>query len=105
MQAWNLWVQGRALELIDPVMNGSDSLDIDQFLRCLHIGLLCVQEDSSDRPIISLVIQMLKTKSIDDLHTPKHPAFSVGSFDDHYEASPRTSTSMQCFTASYLATP
>ena len=36
-----------------------------EMLRCIHVGLLCVQEFAKDRPIISVVISMLKSEIVD----------------------------------------
>ena len=44
-------------------------------LRCIHVGLLCVQEFAKERPIISVVIFMLKSEIV-DLPRPKQPAFT-----------------------------
>ena len=43
-------------------------------LKCIHVGLLCVQELARDRPNASTVISMLKSEIL-DLPTPKQPAF------------------------------
>ncbi|KAK6917360.1 Serine-threonine/tyrosine-protein kinase, catalytic domain [Dillenia turbinata] len=80
--AWQLWNEERELELIDPLLN--DSISEDEFLQFLHIALLCVQEDSFDRPTMTSVVLMLKGDSI-ALCQPQRPAFSVGTFADHYE--------------------
>ena len=48
-------------ELIDPML--SDSCNADEFSRYMHIGLLCVQEDASDRPAMSSVVLMLKSQN------------------------------------------
>ena len=45
-----------------------------EILRCVHVGLLCVQEFAKDRPTISVVISMLKSEIVDLPH-PKQPAF------------------------------
>ncbi|KAG6755865.1 hypothetical protein POTOM_039273 [Populus tomentosa] len=42
-QAWKLWSNGRGLELMDPMLEKSSVAT--EVLRCIHIGLLCVQED------------------------------------------------------------
>ncbi|XP_022010228.1 receptor-like serine/threonine-protein kinase SD1-6 [Helianthus annuus] len=39
---WNLWNEGKALEILDESIGVEFSQD--QVLRCIHIGLLCVQE-------------------------------------------------------------
>ncbi|PWA44659.1 S-receptor kinase-like protein 1 [Artemisia annua] len=73
--AWELWQQGNALDLEDPSV-GSTS-DIQQFLRTVHVTLLCVQEDAMDRPTTSDMISMLLNYNI-SLHTPNKPAFVLG---------------------------
>lgn len=69
-----MWNQGRALELMDPLLHGS--CPAEEFIRCVHIGLLCVQEDALNRPTMSTVMVMLKMDSI-ILHQPQRPAFST----------------------------
>lgn len=82
MQAWQLWNEGNGLELMDPLL--VDSCDANEFLRYLHIGLLCVQEDADDRPTMSYVVVMLKSETV-TLSPPEKPAFSTGRFADHCE--------------------
>ncbi|XP_059635975.1 cysteine-rich receptor-like protein kinase 10 [Cornus florida] len=82
--AWQLWNEGRGLELMDPLLMDS-CCPPDEFLRCMHVGLLCVQEDSYERPTMSYVVVMLKSETV-ILSPPERPAFSVGRFADHYEA-------------------
>jgi len=48
-----------------------------EVLKCIHIGLFCVQEDPADRPTMSFVLVMLASDTI-TLPIPKRPAFSVG---------------------------
>ncbi|XP_062160552.1 cysteine-rich receptor-like protein kinase 10 isoform X1 [Alnus glutinosa] len=80
--AWQLWHEGKALELMDPLL--IDSCDPDEFLRYIHIGLLCVQENANDRPTMSSAVVMLKNETV-TLSQPQRVAFSVGRFTDHYE--------------------
>ncbi|KAL5578977.1 hypothetical protein UlMin_011419, partial [Ulmus minor] len=82
--AWQLWNEGQVLELMDPLV--ADSCDQEEFLRFIHIGLLCVQEDAYDRPTMSSVVQMLKRESITH-NQPKRPAFFTGRFTKHCEGS------------------
>lgn len=42
----------------------------------MHIGLLCVQDLSNDRPCVSTMISMLGSENI-DLPEPKQPAFTA----------------------------
>ncbi|CAL8150231.1 unnamed protein product [Prunus armeniaca] len=73
--AWELWKEGTMLELMDPTVG--DSCIKDQFLRCIHVGLLCVEENASDRPTMSNVISMLTNESMPSA-LPTKPAFFTG---------------------------
>uniref|UniRef100_A0A2N9FNV9 Protein kinase domain-containing protein n=1 Tax=Fagus sylvatica TaxID=28930 RepID=A0A2N9FNV9_FAGSY len=70
--AWKLWNADNIVELIDPMI--SESGFEMEILRCIHVGLLCVQEFVTDRPTVPIVISMLKSEII-DLPPPKQPAF------------------------------
>ena len=50
-----------------------------EIVRCIHIGLLCVQENPQDKPTISNVVALLGSELI-ALPKAKHPAFSVNKF-------------------------
>ncbi|XP_034898565.1 cysteine-rich receptor-like protein kinase 15 isoform X1 [Populus alba] len=76
--AWKLWSNGRGLELMDPMLEKSSVAT--EVLRCIHIGLLCVQEDPADRPTMSSVLHMLASDAI-TLPIPKQPVFSIGGFE------------------------
>ncbi|KAJ9705874.1 hypothetical protein PVL29_003803 [Vitis rotundifolia] len=77
--AWQLWNEGKGLELMDPLL--IESCCLDEFLRFYHIGLLCAQEDAFDRPTMSSVVFMLKSETV-TLRQPERPAFSIGRFTD-----------------------
>lgn len=70
-QAWVQWTEGRVLGLIDK--NIEDSCTESEVLRCIHIGLLCVQHNPEDRPTMSSVVVMLGSKI--ELAEPKQPGF------------------------------
>jgi hypothetical protein len=53
-----------------------ESCNTREFLRCVNVGLLCVQEDPTDRPTMSNVVFMLGSETA-TLPTPKQPAFVV----------------------------
>ncbi|CAH1433666.1 unnamed protein product [Lactuca virosa] len=72
--AWHLWKEGSPLDLMERVL--TESYNADEVLKCLLIGLLCVQEDPDDRPTMSNVVTML-TSDIATLPEPKQPAFLV----------------------------
>ena len=69
-----MWREGKALDLMDQTIN--ETCNADEFLRCVNIGLLCVQEDPSDRPTMSNVVLMLGSETA-TLPTPKQPAYVV----------------------------
>ncbi|XP_043688761.1 cysteine-rich receptor-like protein kinase 10 [Telopea speciosissima] len=75
--AWQLWKEGRGLELMDPLL--VETHNASEVLRCINVGLLCVKEDSTDRPTMSHVILVLRSESL-SLPQPQQPAFSVGRF-------------------------
>ncbi|CDY34651.1 BnaC08g42100D [Brassica napus] len=70
--AWKLWNEGEAASLADPIV--LEESFVKEITKCVHIGLLCVQEIANDRPSVSTVIGMLTTE-ITNLPEPKQPAF------------------------------
>ncbi|KAF8689278.1 hypothetical protein HU200_042071 [Digitaria exilis] len=70
--AWQLYEEGKWSELIDSSLVPMH--ESAEMMRCMNIGLLCVQENAADRPTMLDVIAMLssKTKILDK---PKHPAY------------------------------
>nr|XP_051222240.1 cysteine-rich receptor-like protein kinase 6 [Lolium perenne] len=73
-RVWERWMSGTVLEVVDPCMNGRFSEK--EVLKCVHIGLLCVQGNPTDRPTMSVVVMMLGGETF-TLHVPSNP--SVGS--------------------------
>lgn len=83
-QAWQLWNEGKGLELIDPSLQ-EESISADEVLRYIHVGLLCVQDQATDRPTMSDVVSMLTNETV--LHyTPKQPAYFINVKDEDEEA-------------------
>ena len=73
-QAWRLWKEGKELEFVDPLlMVSGQTIEV---LKCMHIGLLCVQEDPEDRPTMTSVVVLLGNDSV-ALPQPKHPALAI----------------------------
>ncbi|KAL2523620.1 G-type lectin S-receptor-like serine/threonine-protein kinase [Abeliophyllum distichum] len=72
--AWLLFKEGRALELVDDI--SEPSFVESEVLRCIHVGLLCVQKLPQDRPTMALVVVML-SKDGEALPKPKEPGFFV----------------------------
>lgn len=48
-----------------------------EVIRCIQVGLLCVQEQAEDRPDMATVVLMLSSESA-TLSQPKHPGFCLG---------------------------
>lgn len=74
-QAWELWRNGRGLELMDKAL--TNSAHITKVTRCIHVGLLCVQAIAKERPTMSEVLFMLGNESA-SLPSPKLPGFAFG---------------------------
>ncbi|KAL6198040.1 hypothetical protein ACLB2K_027832 [Fragaria x ananassa] len=71
--AWNLWNEDRALELVDEIMG--DSYSSSEVLKCVHIGLLCVQDNAVDRPTMADIALMLSSEK--EGPQPKLPLFTI----------------------------
>ncbi|MQM03723.1 hypothetical protein Taro_036504 [Colocasia esculenta] len=73
---WQLWKEGRGLEVVDPSAGGITSSEAEVIAKCIQVGLLCVQEDAADRPCMSSVVFMLR-KENSSLPSPEQPAFAI----------------------------
>ncbi|WZZ88167.1 hypothetical protein YC2023_116746 [Brassica napus] len=79
IHAWRLWRNQSPLKLVDPAMG--ESYQNDEAFRCIHIALLCIQEDPADRPMLPAVILMLTDSiTIPVLRTPRFCLSSMGDF-------------------------
>ncbi|XP_031500412.1 G-type lectin S-receptor-like serine/threonine-protein kinase At1g11330 [Nymphaea colorata] len=70
--SWKLWKEGNALELLDPSLEGQCSEM--EVLKCINVGLLCVQDEATDRPSMCAVIQMLNSEAA-NFCEPQMPAY------------------------------
>lgn len=75
LQAWRYWTERRPLEIMDPTLR--DSYVSDEVIRCIQIGLLCVQQNPKSRPTMARIVPMLSSSDI-TLPPPQHPAFFFG---------------------------
>ncbi|CAN1319167.1 G-type lectin S-receptor-like serine/threonine-protein kinase At1g11300 [Linum perenne] len=71
--AWDLWTEGRALELVDSSIRQSCK-DEELVSRCVNVGLLCVQDHATDRPTMAAVVSMLSGEM--SLPRPNQPTFT-----------------------------
>ncbi|KAI4295821.1 hypothetical protein L6164_035824 [Bauhinia variegata] len=69
--AWKNWTNQTPLELLDPTLRGSYSRN--EVIRCIQIGLLCVQENPADRPSMANIGLVLNSYSV-TLQLPRQPA-------------------------------
>ncbi|OWM77613.1 G-type lectin S-receptor-like serine/threonine-protein kinase At1g11410 isoform X2 [Punica granatum] len=69
---WELWKEGLCLDIVDLLMG--DMYSKREVMRCIQVGLLCVQEFAMDRPTMSAVVFMLGNDT--RLPYPKQPAFA-----------------------------
>ena len=67
-----MWKEGKTEELVDSSIMNTHSLD--EVLLCVHVALLCVQENPDDRPCISSIVFVLENGS-STLPTPNRPAY------------------------------
>ncbi|KAH0699832.1 hypothetical protein KY284_014047 [Solanum tuberosum] len=73
--AWRQWKEGSGSELLDPSFG--ESFSPSEVMRCIQVGLLCVQEQAEDRPNMATVVLMLGSESA-SLPQPKNPGFCLG---------------------------
>lgn len=66
-----MWVEGKVLEMVDSSLG--ESYPSQEVLKCIQIGLLCVQEVATDRPTMLDVVFMLGNDT--PLPSPTRPAF------------------------------
>ncbi|XP_048552075.1 receptor-like serine/threonine-protein kinase SD1-8, partial [Triticum urartu] len=63
--ACSLQRDGMLLNLVDPsIIEGCSPDEADEALRCIHIGLLSVQNNPNARPLMSWVVEILDNKAI-----------------------------------------
>ncbi|KAG5152974.1 hypothetical protein JHK84_029446 [Glycine max] len=69
--AWRNWREGTAANIVDATLiNGSQN----EIVRCIHIGLLCVQENVAARPTMAFVVTVFNSHS-QTLPVPLEPAY------------------------------
>ncbi|CAN1347387.1 G-type lectin S-receptor-like serine/threonine-protein kinase At4g27290 [Linum perenne] len=69
--AWRLYREGNPSEVMDETLR--DTCVLSDLVRCIHVGLLCVQQAPDDRPNMSNAVLMLSSDIL--LPEPKEPGF------------------------------
>ena len=86
LQPWKLWNENNIVALTDPALSScNQDFEENEIMRCIQVGLLCVQECARDRPTMPTIISMLNCEIV-NLPTPKKPAFA----DRHIGTVPST---------------
>ncbi|KAG5386821.1 hypothetical protein IGI04_038291 [Brassica rapa subsp. trilocularis] len=73
---WRLWSNGTTLDIVDPAI--LDNCQKSEVVRCIHISLLCVQEDHIVRPTMRTILMMLTSNTV-TLPVPRQPGFFIQS--------------------------
>ncbi|KAH6831317.1 hypothetical protein C2S53_010970 [Perilla frutescens var. hirtella] len=76
--AWRSWREGTSANIIDPFLKANGGGSQQDMVRCIHIALLCVQENPDDRPTMASVVVMLNSFSL-TLPQPTEPGFYMSS--------------------------
>ncbi|KAJ8761867.1 hypothetical protein K2173_005578 [Erythroxylum novogranatense] len=76
---WKHWKNGTPLQVLDKTL--AETYSTNEVMRCIHIGLLCVQEDPTNRPSMENIVLMLNSYSV-PLPMPTQPAFFIRSETD-----------------------
>ncbi|KAM6570371.1 hypothetical protein CsatB_018356 [Cannabis sativa] len=83
--AFTLMKEGNIFELIEKGLRDS-YYNMEEIIRCIHIGLLCVQQSPIDRPNVPSIIMMLSSESV--LPQPKPPGYFTHKdlWEDHHSS-------------------
>ncbi|KAL5201197.1 hypothetical protein ABZP36_035551 [Zizania latifolia] len=71
--AWSLWKEGKVKNLVDSSI--VESCSLDEVLLCIHVGLLCVEDNPNSRPLMSSVVSILEHGNTAFLAMPNQPAY------------------------------
>ncbi|KAL7102048.1 hypothetical protein ACP275_08G095500 [Erythranthe tilingii] len=56
---WKNWREGTVENMIDPVLRATVTGSLRDMIKCIHIGLLCVQQNAAKRPTMASILIML----------------------------------------------
>nr|GMD91800.1 cysteine-rich receptor-like protein kinase 25 [Ipomoea batatas] len=73
--AWKHWKEDTSVDMVDQSLGGLYSRN--EVIQCIHVGLLCVQEDVDARPTMANVVLMLNSNSA-TRRTPNPPIIFEG---------------------------
>ncbi|KAI3860381.1 hypothetical protein MKW92_005926 [Papaver armeniacum] len=84
-----LWNEGKWSEIVDETLG--DLYSPLEVKKCIHIGLLCVQNRAMDRPTMTEVDLMLISET--DRPSPKEPPYTLPASSDKRDSEPTTGCS------------
>ncbi|MBA0712817.1 hypothetical protein Golax_011891 [Gossypium laxum] len=61
------------MDLVDPSIR--DSCSSNEMLKCIHIGMLCVQDSAMHRPTMAAVMLLLESET-PTLPMPRQPSYA-----------------------------
>jgi hypothetical protein len=73
MQAWKQWRNQTPLEIMDPILK--EACSQSEVIKCIQLGLLCIQENPDDRPTMAQVVSYLSSLLV-ELPLPQEPPAS-----------------------------
>ncbi|KAM7461126.1 hypothetical protein LguiA_029247 [Lonicera macranthoides] len=89
--AWKLWKDGMSLELMDPTL--AHAYSRNEVIRCIEMGLLCVQEDVDVRPSMATIVLMLSSYTVSVPMPEQPPPFFQSRTESHALKGPESSES------------
>ncbi|KAI3887545.1 hypothetical protein MKW92_022659 [Papaver armeniacum] len=84
LHTWRLWNEGKWSEVVDEGLG--DLYSPLEVIKCIHIGLLCVQNRAIDRPTMAEVDTMLNYET--DRPAPKEPPYTFSASSDNPGSEP-----------------
>ncbi|XP_062189972.1 cysteine-rich receptor-like protein kinase 10 [Phragmites australis] len=72
---WKHWAEGTIAEIVDDSLGRNYSAA--EVLKCVNIGLLCLQQNPVDRPVMSDIMVMLNGDATSSLPPAARPTFFV----------------------------
>ena len=80
LQVWRQWRDQTPLSILDASIN--ENYSEIEVIKCIQIGLLCVQQNPDDRPTMVAIVSYLSSHLI-ELPSPQEPALFLHGRKDH----------------------
>ena len=73
LKVWRLWNGEKCHDFMDPILQ--NSAPTSEVMKCIQIGMLCVQGNTDDRPTMATVVLMLNGSM--PLPSPSTPLMAI----------------------------